>query len=161
MTAESTITLERDDMQAALLHARPTRYAGAVLLGRIDNRRDGRELLRRLIPFIPTAAGSPEPDQVAWAAVGLSFQGLKAQPGVDGARPVQDATASPSGDGACVRRAGRSGGCASTRASDRSSSTCRLAGIAQDRATCLQQEVNSLTGANILGSSSRSTASYS
>ena len=43
MTAESTITLERDDMQAALLHARPTRYAGAVLLGRIDNRRDGRE----------------------------------------------------------------------------------------------------------------------
>ena len=78
MTAESTTTLERDDMQAALLHARPTRYAGAVLLGRIDNRGDGRELVRRLIPFIPTAAGSPEPDQVAWAAVGLSFQGLKA-----------------------------------------------------------------------------------
>ena len=67
-----------DDIQAPLLHPRPTRYAGAVILGRIDDRRDGRELLRRLIPFVPSAAGPPEPDREAWAAVALSFQGLKA-----------------------------------------------------------------------------------
>ena len=78
MTGEPTVTLELDDMQAALVHPRPTRYAGAVLLGRIDNPRDGRELLRRLIPFIPSGAGSTDPSQVAWAAVGISFQGLKA-----------------------------------------------------------------------------------
>ena len=78
MTGEPTVTLELDDIQAALVHPRPTRYAGAVLLVRIDDRRDGRELLRRLIPFIPSAAGSMDPSQVAWAAVGLSFQGLKA-----------------------------------------------------------------------------------
>jgi Dyp-type peroxidase family len=67
MTGEPTVTLELDDMQAALVHPRPTRYAGAVLLGRIDNPRDGRELLRRLIAFIPSGAGSMDPSQVAWA----------------------------------------------------------------------------------------------
>ena len=61
-----------------MLHPRPTRYAGAVILARIDDRRDGRELLRRLIPFVPSAAGPPDPDRKAWVAVALTFQGLKA-----------------------------------------------------------------------------------
>jgi hypothetical protein len=39
MTAEPTVTLELDDIQAPLLHPRPTRYAGVVILGRIDDRR--------------------------------------------------------------------------------------------------------------------------
>jgi Dyp-type peroxidase family len=78
VTAVSTVTLERDDMQAPLLHPRPTHYAGTLLLARIDDRRDGRELLRRLIPFVPSAAGRPDPERKAWAAVALSFQGLKA-----------------------------------------------------------------------------------
>jgi Dyp-type peroxidase family len=78
MTAQPTITLELDDIQAPLLHPRPTRYAGAVILGRIDDRHDGRELLRRLVPFVPSAASPPTPDRAAWAAVALSFQGFKA-----------------------------------------------------------------------------------
>ena len=78
MTAKPTVTLEVDDIQAPLLHPRPTHYAGAVILGRIDDRRDGRELLRRLIPFVPSASGPLDPDRKAWAAVALSFQGLKA-----------------------------------------------------------------------------------
>ena len=78
MTAKPTVTLEVDDIQAPLLHPRPTHYAGAVILGRIDDRRDGRKLLRRLIPFVPTASGPLDPDRKAWAAVALSFQGLKA-----------------------------------------------------------------------------------
>jgi Domain of unknown function (DUF4331) len=160
MTAEPTITLERDDMQAALLHARPTRYAGAVLLGRIDNRRDGRELLRRLIPFIPTAAGSPEPDQVAWAAVGLSFQGLKAQPGVDGARPVQD--------GYCIALSGETARfCVHDEQGGRLGGLRVYAGLRSDpffidlpawleslktgRLAFKQEGQNSLTGADILG----------
>ena len=78
MTTKPTVTLEVDDIQAPLLHPRPTRYAGAVILGRIDDRRDGRELVRRLIPFVPSASDPPSPDRSAWAAVALSFQGLKA-----------------------------------------------------------------------------------
>jgi Dyp-type peroxidase family len=75
---EPTVSLELDDIQAPVLHPRPTRYAGVVILVRIDDRRAGRELLRRLIPFVPSAAGAPEPHREAWAAVALSFQGLKA-----------------------------------------------------------------------------------
>ena len=70
--------MELDDIQAPVLHPRPTRYAGAVILVRIDDRRDGRELLRRLIPIVPSAAGPLDPDRKAWASVALSFQGLKA-----------------------------------------------------------------------------------
>jgi Dyp-type peroxidase family len=78
MITQPTVTLELDDIQAPLLHPRPTRYAGVVILARIDDRRGGRELLRRLLPFVPSAAGRTEPHLEAWAAVALSFQGLKA-----------------------------------------------------------------------------------
>jgi Dyp-type peroxidase family len=77
-TWNTNVTLEVDDIQAPLLHPRPTRYAGAAILVRIDDRRGGRELLRRLIPYVPSAAGPTVPDLEAWAAVALSFQGLKA-----------------------------------------------------------------------------------
>ena len=78
MGTKTRVTLEVDDIQAPLLHPRPTRYVGAVILVRIDDRRDGRELLRRLIPIVPSAAGPLDPDRKAWAAVALTFQGLKA-----------------------------------------------------------------------------------
>ena len=78
MGAMTKVTLEVDDIQAPLLHPRPTHYVGAVILVRIDDRRDGRELLRRLIPIVPSAAGPLDPDRRAWAAVALTFQGLKA-----------------------------------------------------------------------------------
>jgi len=78
MTGQPAATLELDDIQAPLLHPRPSPYVGTLILVRVDDRRDGRELLRRLIPFIPSAAGSPDPKRDAWAAVALSFQGLRA-----------------------------------------------------------------------------------
>ncbi|MDA0162627.1 Dyp-type peroxidase [Solirubrobacter ginsenosidimutans] len=78
MTTQPAVPLELDDIQAPVLHPRPTRYAGAVILARIDDRRDGRELLRRLIDFVPSASDPPHPDRSAWASVALSFQGLKA-----------------------------------------------------------------------------------
>jgi Dyp-type peroxidase family len=49
-----------------------------LIIARIDNPRDGRELLRRLIPFIPSAATPLEPGREAWVTVALSYQGLKA-----------------------------------------------------------------------------------
>jgi Dyp-type peroxidase family len=75
MTTETSITLELNDIQAGALHRRPTPYAGAYFLLRIDDRRAGQELLRRLIPALASAAG---PDQQTWLAASLTFQGLKA-----------------------------------------------------------------------------------
>ena len=50
MTTQNDTSLELDDIQAGALMPRPNPYAGAYLPLRIDDRRAGRELLRRLIP---------------------------------------------------------------------------------------------------------------
>jgi deferrochelatase/peroxidase EfeB len=79
MTIQPTVTLELDDIQHPVLRPRPTPYAGAYILLRIDDRRAGREGLRRLIPLLSSAADMPDPNHhKGAAAVALSFQGLKA-----------------------------------------------------------------------------------
>jgi len=78
MTTEASITLELNDIQAAALRSRPTPYAGAYILLRIDERRAGRELLRRLIPALDSAAGPADPGKQASLAAAISFQGLQA-----------------------------------------------------------------------------------
>lgn len=75
MIAETTITLELNDIQAGALRPRPTPYTGAYFVLRIDDRHAGRELLQRLIPALTSAA---DPGQPAWLAAALTFQGLKA-----------------------------------------------------------------------------------
>jgi Dyp-type peroxidase family len=75
MTPEMNITLELNNIQAGALRPRPKTYSGAYFLLRIDERQAGRELLRRLIPSLASAADSGQP---AWLAASLSFQGLKA-----------------------------------------------------------------------------------
>jgi Dyp-type peroxidase family len=79
MSGNSTVRLDLDDIQAAVLYPRPSPYAGTLILARVDDRRHGRELLRRLLPTLVTAApSSQDPRRDAWAAVALTFQGLKA-----------------------------------------------------------------------------------
>ena len=56
---------------------RPTPYAGTYQIVRIDDRHAGRELLRRLIPYLDSAASFNPHDPVA-LGVALSYQGLKA-----------------------------------------------------------------------------------
>ena len=56
---------------------RPTPYAGTYQILRIDDRHAGRELLRRLIPYLASAASFNPQDPVA-LGVALSYQGLKA-----------------------------------------------------------------------------------
>jgi len=56
MSPNSATTLGIEDLQAAVLHPRPTPYAGTLILVRVDDRRRGRELVRRLIPFLPPLA---------------------------------------------------------------------------------------------------------
>ena len=72
------ITLELHDIQAGALYPRPSPYAGAYILLRIDERRAGRELLRRLIPVLDAAAGPADPNKQATLTAALSYQGLKA-----------------------------------------------------------------------------------
>jgi Dyp-type peroxidase family len=70
-------TLELNEIQATVLRQRPAPYFGTHVLLRVDDPRTGRELLRRLIPHVDSAAGwwkAVEP----WLAVGISYAGLEA-----------------------------------------------------------------------------------
>ena len=78
MPLETSAMLELDDIQSGALHARPTPYVGVYILLRIDDRRAGRELLRRLGPALAAATNPNDPDQQAWVSAALTFQGLKA-----------------------------------------------------------------------------------
>jgi hypothetical protein len=48
VTATTQPVLELDDVQAGALYERPSPYVGTHLLLRIDDRNDGRKLVRRL-----------------------------------------------------------------------------------------------------------------
>ena len=53
------MSLELDDIQAGALHERPSPYVGTYLLLRIDDRADGRELVRRLHRLVDPAGAAP------------------------------------------------------------------------------------------------------
>jgi deferrochelatase/peroxidase EfeB len=76
--ADDVPTLELDDIQNGVLHPRPLPYVATYVLIRIDDRRAGREMLRRLIPNIASAADPMSPQRDAWLSVALTYQGLKA-----------------------------------------------------------------------------------
>lgn len=78
MAAEAVPVLELDDIQGAIVHPRPSPYVGRYFLFRVDDRRDGRKLLRMLIPAVSSAAAAPSPEQNVWVGVSLTYQGLKA-----------------------------------------------------------------------------------
>jgi Dyp-type peroxidase family len=70
--------LELDDIQSGVLRPRPAPYAAAYVLFRIDERKAGRELMRRIRPVVASAAHPASPAGDTWVSVALSFQGLKA-----------------------------------------------------------------------------------
>jgi Dyp-type peroxidase family len=71
--------LELEDIQGGVLRPRPSPYAATYILLRIDDRHDGRALLRRLCDVVtPAAAVAETADRDAWASVSLTFEGLKA-----------------------------------------------------------------------------------
>ena len=75
MTGDNSITLELDDIQAGVLRGRPTPYAGAFLLLRIDDPRDGRTLAGRLADVVHEVH-HPETDTSF--SVGFTYAGLRA-----------------------------------------------------------------------------------
>jgi Dyp-type peroxidase family len=70
--------LELDDIQSGVLRPRPTPFAATYIILRIDDRRRGRELMRRLSTVVASAANPSSPNSDTWVSVALSFQGLKA-----------------------------------------------------------------------------------
>src|SRR5438034_5538315 len=71
-------SLELDDIQSGALHERPSPYVGRYLLLRIDDRAGGRELVRRLRPFVDSGRPSADPARDAWITVAFTYHGLKA-----------------------------------------------------------------------------------
>ena len=70
--------LELNDIQSGAVRPRPTPYAATYLLLRIDDRRVGREFLRRASEAVASAADPASPVADTWISVGLTYQGLKA-----------------------------------------------------------------------------------
>src|SRR5262245_12793144 len=70
-------TLEFHEIQATVLRPRPAPYFGTHLLLRVDDAQAGRAFLRRLIPYVDSAADS----RIAvntWLDIGITYRGLEA-----------------------------------------------------------------------------------
>src|SRR5207247_8440856 len=77
-TAGEGASLQLDDIQSGALHERPSPYVGRYLLLRIDDRAAGRELVRRLHPFVDSGRPSADPAHEAWITVAFTHNGLMA-----------------------------------------------------------------------------------
>ena len=78
MTATDEPTLELDDIQAGALFERPSPYVGTYLLLRIDECRDGRELVRRLHRIATAAHSAPANAPDTSITVAFTYPGLQA-----------------------------------------------------------------------------------
>lgn len=78
MTEEANVLLELDDIQSGVLRPRPTPYAATYILLRIDDRKAGRKLMRRVSTVVTSGANPTSPLADTWVSVALTYQGLKA-----------------------------------------------------------------------------------
>jgi len=78
MVADGNAQLELGDIQSGAVRPRPTPYVSSYIIIRIDDRRAGQDLLRRLIPYIRTAANPTRSDSDISLSVALSYHGLNA-----------------------------------------------------------------------------------
>ena len=67
--------LEVSDIQATVLRPRPSPYKGEFVLLRIDEHSQGREMLRRIIPYITPAEEWWTPSIPAWLGIVFTYQG--------------------------------------------------------------------------------------
>ena len=73
----SSVTLDLNEIQATVLRYRPEPYFGTHILMHVDDARSGREFLRRLAPYVGSAAEWWAATE-AWIAVAISYCGLVA-----------------------------------------------------------------------------------
>jgi Dyp-type peroxidase family len=72
-----SVQLELHDIQGTVLRNRPMPYYGTYILFRIDDARDARTLVRRLIPYLTSAEEWEHPAENAWINIVFSFEGLR------------------------------------------------------------------------------------
>ena len=80
-------TLEISDIQATVLRPRPSPYKGEYIVLRIDDAAQGREMLRRIIPYVAPAEEWWVPSIPAWLGIAFSLsraQGARTSQGVFG-----------------------------------------------------------------------------
>lgn len=70
--------LELDDIQSGVLRPRPTPYVATYIAFRIDERKAGRELIRRAARVVTSAANPTSPLADTWVSVALTHHGFKA-----------------------------------------------------------------------------------
>jgi deferrochelatase/peroxidase EfeB len=70
-------TLDLQEIQATVLRPRPAPYFGTHVILRVDDPHAGRAFLRRLTPYVDSAAGWRIAAN-AWLGVGISYAGLEA-----------------------------------------------------------------------------------
>jgi Dyp-type peroxidase family len=70
--------LELDDIQSGVLRPRPAPYVATYIALRIDERKAGRELMKRVAAVVTSAAHPESPLADTWVSVALTYQGLKA-----------------------------------------------------------------------------------
>ena len=70
--------LDLADIQSGVLRPRPVPFAATYIILRIDDRRAGRELMRRLSSVVASAAHPESPARDTWVSAALTFQGLRA-----------------------------------------------------------------------------------
>jgi Dyp-type peroxidase family len=78
VTVTEDPNLELDDIQAGALFERPSPYVGTYLLLRIDDRRDGRELVRRLHRIVNAARSASANSSDTSITVAFTYTGLQA-----------------------------------------------------------------------------------
>ena len=73
----SNIALDLDDIQSGVLSPRPSPYAATYILLCINDRKEGRKLIKKLSTIV-ASAGHKTSSRDTWVSVSLTFQGLKA-----------------------------------------------------------------------------------
>jgi Dyp-type peroxidase family len=71
------VTVELDEIQATVLRYRPEPYYGTHVMLHVEDPQAGREFLRRLTPYVDSAAEWWQAGD-AWTAIALSYTGLVA-----------------------------------------------------------------------------------
>ncbi|MFF5225379.1 Dyp-type peroxidase [Dactylosporangium sp. NPDC000521] len=70
--------MDLHDIQRGVLSPRPSPYAARYLAFRIDDRADGRELMRRAAAVVTSAADSTSPLGETWVSAAVTCSGLRA-----------------------------------------------------------------------------------
>src|SRR3974390_95198 len=70
--------LDTSDIQATVLRPRPSPYSGEYILFRVGGVGQGREMLRRILPYVAPADQWWVPSLPGWLGIAFTFEGLKA-----------------------------------------------------------------------------------